>query len=227
MLPPVDNKYTCSMSQLLLNMIRRGQKADIAALVVESPDEAKDRDAQGVSMLMWSIYTRQPEITGCLRPLAGDLDVFEAAALGDCGRLRALLGEDAMRVWGVSEDGWAPLHLACAFGGPEAVKLLLEHGAHAHQVSRNPQRNQPLHAAIALGDSIETVKLLVEAGADVNAVQAGGFTPLHQAAAAGKVEIIAFLLEHGARRDVRCDEGKLPRDYARERGHAAVAELVG
>jgi len=53
------------MSQLLLNMIRRGQKAEIAALVVESPEEAKARDAQGVSMLMWSIYTRQPEITGC------------------------------------------------------------------------------------------------------------------------------------------------------------------
>lgn len=215
------------MSQLLLNMIRRGQKAEIAALVVESPAEAKARDAQGVSMLMWTIYTRQPEITGCLRPLAGELDVFEAAALGDCGRLRAILGEDAMRVWAVSEDGWAPLHLACAFGGPEAARLLLEHGAHAHQVSRNPQRNQPLHAAIALGDSVETVKLLLEAGADVNAVQAGGFTPLHQAAAAGKLGLIGVLLEHGAKRDVRCDQGKLPADYARERGHEVVAELLG
>lgn len=215
------------MSQLLLNMIRRGQKAEIAALVVESPAEAKARDAQGVSMLMWSIYTRQPEITGCLRPLAGDLDVFEAAAVGDCGRLRAILGEDAMQVWAVSEDGWAPLHLACAFGGPEAVRLLLEHGAHAHQVSRNPQRNQPLHAAIALGDSLETIKLLLEAGADVNAAQAGGFTPLHQAAAAGKLDVIAVLLEHGARREVRCDQGKLPADYARERSHASAAEMLG
>jgi ankyrin repeat protein len=215
------------MSQLLLNMIRRGQKAEIAELVVESPAEAKARDAQGVSMLMWSIYTRQPEITGCLRPLAGELDVYEAAALGDCARLRAILAGNAMQVWAVSEDGWAPLHLACAFGGPEAVKLLLEHGAHAHQVSHNPQRNQPLHAAIALGDSMETVKLLLEAGADVNAVQAGGFTPLHQAAAAGKLDMIALLLEHGARRDARCDQGKIPADYARERGHGAAAELLG
>ncbi|MFZ0662726.1 MAG: ankyrin repeat domain-containing protein [Acidobacteriaceae bacterium] len=215
------------MSQLLLNMIRRGQKAEIAALVAEVPAEAQARDAQGVSMLMWSIYTRQPEITSCLRPRAGELDVFEAAALGDCARLRTILAGDATQVWAVSADGWAPLHLACAFAGPETVKLLLEHGAHAHQVSHNPQRNQPLHAAITLGDSVETIRLLLEAGADVNAKQAGGFTPLHQAAAAGKLEMIAVLLKNGARRDVRCDQGKLPGDYARERAHVEVAELLG
>jgi len=215
------------MSQLLLNMIRRGQKTELAAVVAEAPEAARTRDAQGISMLMWSVYTRQPEITAMLRTSAGELDVFEAAALGDCERLDAIVAGDAMQVWAVSADGWAPLHLAAAFAGPDAVKLLLGHGAHAHQVSRNPQRNQPLHAAVALGDSEETVRLLLEAGADVNATQAGGFTALHQAASAGKLEIIAVLLENGARRDARCDQGKLPSDYARERGHTTVAELLG
>lgn len=214
------------MSQLLLNMIRRGQKVELAAVVAEAPEAARARDAQGVSMLLWSVYTRQPEITRILRAAAGELDVFEAAALGDCGRLQAILAGDAMLVWAVSPDGWAPLHLSSGFAGPDAVKLLLEHGAHAHQVSRNPQRNQPLHAAVTLGDSEETVRLLLGAGADVNAVQAGGFTPLHQAAAAGKLAMIAVLLESGARRDTRCDQGKRPCDYARERGFVAVAELL-
>ncbi len=215
------------MSQHLLNMIRRGQTAEIAGLVAEMPASARARDAQGVSVLMWSIYTRQPEITGCLRPLAGDLDVFEAAALGDCERLHAILAGDVLLARAVSGDGWAPLHLAAGFAGPEAVRLLLEHGAHAHQVSRNPQRNQAIHAAIALGDSPETILLLLEAGADVNATQAGGFTPLHQAAAAGKRELVAILLENGARQDAVCDQGKKPGDYARERGHAAIMELLG
>jgi uncharacterized protein len=215
------------MSQHLLNLIRRGQKQEIAALVAETPAAARARDAQGVSMLMWSIYTRQPEITECLRAAAGELDVFEAAALGHCARLREILSADAMQVRGVSADGWAPLHLAAAFAGPDAVKLLLEHGAHAHQCSHNPQRNQPIHAAIALGHSMDTIELLLEAGADVNATQAGGFAPLHQAAAAGKRELVVLLLEKGARRDQRCDQGKLPGDYARERGHAAVVELLG
>lgn len=178
-------------------------------------------------MLMWSVYARQPQITDCLRGAAGDLDIFEAAALGDCGRLRELLASDATQVWAISPDGWAPLHLAAGFAGPPAVRLLLEHGAHAHQVSHNPQRNQPLHAAIALGNTTQTIALLLEAGADVNATQAGGFSPLHQAAAAGKREITELLLKNGARADVRCDQGKLAADYARERGHAALAELLG
>lgn len=216
-----------AMSQHLLNMIRRGQAAEIAALVAETPAAARARDAQGVSMLMWSIYSRQPEITRCLHAAAGDLDVFEAAALGDCARLVQIVAADAMQVWATSPDGWAPLHLSAAFAGPDAVRLLLEHGAHAHQVSHNPQRNQPLHAAIALGDSPATVLLLLEAGANVNATQAGGFTPLHQAAAAGKRDLVALLLENGARRDACCDQGKMPADYARERGHAEVVDLLG
>lgn len=214
------------MSQHLLNMIRRGQAAEIAALLSESPTAARARDAQGVSMLMWSIYSRQPEIAKSLRAAAGELDLFEAAALGDCSRLREILGSDAMQVWAVSADGWTPLHLAAAFAGPDAVRLLLEHGAHAHQVSHNPQRNQALHAAIALGDSLEIICLLLESGANVNATQAGGFAPLHQAAAAGKREIVALLLENGALRELRCDQGKLPSDYARERGHTAIVELL-
>jgi len=216
-----------AMSQHLLNMIRRGQAAEIAALVAETPVAARARDAQGVSMLMWSIYSRQPEITRCLHAVAGDLDVFEAAALGDCARLLQIVAANAMQVWAISPDGWAPLHLSAAFAGPDAVRLLLRHGAHAHQVSHNPQRNQPLHAAIALGDSPETILLLLEAGANVNATQAGGFTPLHQAAAAGKRDLVALLLENGAQRDACCDQGKMPADYARERGHVAVIDLLG
>jgi uncharacterized protein len=215
------------MSQHLLNMIRRGQKAEIAAIVAEEPSAARARDAQGVSLLMWSVYTGQTEIRDCLRGAAGELDVFEAAAVGDCVQLQAIVAADAMQVWAVSADGWAPLHLAAAFAEPDAVCLLLEHGAHAHQVSHNPQRNQPLHAAVALGGSEATVLLLLEAGADVNATQAGGFTPLHSAAAAGKPELVKLLLKHGARADIRCDQGKLPGDYARERGHDSVIELLG
>ena len=90
-----------------------------------------------------------------------------------------------MLVHANSADGWAPLHLAAAFGGPPATALLLAHGAHVHRFSHNPMRNQALHACIALSRDPETVRILIEQGADVNMAQAGGYTPLHQAAAAG------------------------------------------
>jgi uncharacterized protein len=214
------------MSQIFLNMIRRGETAEIAAAVEENPGLASFRDAQGVSALMWSIYTRQPLIRDFLRVHAGELDIHEAAAMGECGRLHQLIASDAMLARAVSADGWPPLHLSAAFATPEAVELLLEHGAHIHQVSHNPMRNQALHACIALGNSVESLRLLLEAGADVNATQAGGYTPLHQAAANGNAAAIELLLAHKAGKGTRCDQSKTPADYARERGHTDLADLL-
>jgi len=75
-------------------------------------------------------------------------------------------------------------------------------------------------------ETIEVARLLVEAGADVNATAAGGYTPLHLAASQGSREIVALLLESGANRETRCDQGKTAADYARERGHFQVAAIL-
>jgi hypothetical protein len=218
------------MSQLFLNMIRRGETAEIAAAVEENPGLARCRDAQGVSALMWSIYTHQPIIrdflVNSLRAGSVEFDIHEAAALGDCDRLHAIIAADAMMARAVSADGWPPLHLSAAFATPQAVELLLEHGAHVHQVSHNAMRNQALHACIALGNSLDSLRLLIEAGANVNATQAGGYTPLHQAAANGNAAVIALLLESGAEKSCCCDQGKTPADYARERGHVDLAAML-
>jgi uncharacterized protein len=216
------------MSQHFLNMIRKGQTAEIASAVEESPDLARARDAQGVSALMLAVYTGQPMIRDYLREKAGELDIWEAAALGDNHRLHILIASNAMIAREVYGDGWPPLHLAAAFASAETVTLLLEHGAHIHQISHNPLRNHALHACIALHGSVESVRVLLDAGADVNATAAGGYSPLHQAAAAGKSEVVRLLLQNGAKKDATCDQGKLALDYARERNHLdAAALLVG
>ena len=198
----------------------------MAAAAEEDPSLVSCKDAQGVSALLWSVYCRQALIRDYLIAHLSELDVFESAAVGDLRRLEALLRQDAVWAYQVSADGWAPLHLAAAFGGAEAVALLLEHGAHVHQFSRNPMRNQPLHACISLSQDLRTVRLLIEQGADVNAAQAAGFTPLHQAAAAGRQDIADLLLEAGADPGKLCDQGKTPAEYARERGHHNLAELL-
>jgi uncharacterized protein len=215
------------VSQRFLNLIRNGQTAEVAAAAEEDPSLVACRDAQGVSAFLWSIYNQQPLIRDYLLSHLPELDVFEACALGDCSRLEQLLQQDAMLVHASSADGWGPLHLAAAFGGSPATALLLAHGAHVHRFSRNPMRNQPLHACIALGRDPETVRILIEQGADVNMAQAGGYTPLHQAAAAGLVEVTRILLEAGAKPDMRCDQGKTPAEYARERNHSDVLQQLG
>ena len=214
------------MSQRFLNLIRKGETAEVAACAEEDAALVACRDAQGVSALLWSVYCRQPLIRDFLRERLPALDLFEAAAVGDVKALDLLLREDALSIYQTSADGWSPLHLAAAFGGTDAAALLLDRGAHLHQFSRNPIRCQPLHACIAQGRQIETARLLIGQGADVNAAQAGGYTPLHQAAAAGDREMTLLLLKAGADTRKLCDQGKTPGTYARERGHAEVAALL-
>jgi ankyrin repeat protein len=214
------------VSQRFLNLIRSGETAEVAAVAEEDPSLVTCRDAQGVSAFLWSIYSRQPLIRDFLLTRLADLDIFEASAVGDCGRIERLLQQDAVLVHQTSGDGWTPLHLAAAFGGPQATALLLAHGAQVNQLSSNPMHNQPLHACIALSRDCETARILIAQGADVNRAQAGGYSPLHQAAAAGLEELTGILLQAGADPGKVCDQGKTPVAYARERNHDAVVKQL-
>jgi ankyrin repeat protein len=213
-----------------LRLIQTGATAEIADAVEMDPALVEYRDPQGVSALLWSVYCRQPLVCNfLLSKLAAHevaLDVFEAAALSDEGRLKQILDTEpsALNEW--SGDGWTPLHLAAAFGSPGTVELLLERGARVDTISENPQRNQPLHAVLALGKERATVELLLAHGADPNATQAGGFTALFSAAAANRRELAEVLLAHGANPKLKNDQGKSAAEYARERGHAEMADWL-
>ena len=56
----------------------------------------------------------------------------------------------------------------------------------------------------------EAVRVLVEAGADVNAVNHGDFTPLHGATFRGLNEVVQYLVEQGANIDARDYRGRTP-----------------
>jgi uncharacterized protein len=214
------------VSQGFIELVRRGSTKEIAEWVEDDPQIATSRDARGVSALMWAVYSGQTLVREFLLSGLPDLDLAESAAVGNCARLSELLDGDAAKAKSTSPDGWPLLHLAAAFGTPEAVALLLLNGADVHQVADTPMRNQALHAALALGREQETVRMLLEHGADPNVPQMGGFRPLHQAAAAGRLDLVQQLLEAGADPALLCDRGKSAADYARERSHPSVVGLL-
>ena len=130
-----------------------------------------------------------------------ELDVFEAAAVGDVDRLRRLLDEDAGLANAWAEDGFQPLGLASFFGHVEAARLLVEHGAEVNSASRNEMKVMPLHSAVASSDAearYELAKLLLEHGADPNVRQQDDFTPLMEADQNGDARLRELLVEHGA-----------------------------
>jgi ankyrin repeat protein len=218
------------VSQQFLKFIQRGATVEVADAVAADPTLIQWRDAQGVSALMWSIYGGQSLVRDFLlverERIGAHLDIFEAAATGNVAALESALAAqpDLAQVW--SADGWTPLHLAAAFGTPEAVQFLLAQSAPVEAVSKNPQTNQPLHAALALGRNPETIRLLLAAGADPNARQTAGYTALFSAAAANRRDLAEILIAHGANPALQNDFGQTAASFARERNHAALADWL-
>ena len=64
---------------------------------------------------------------------------------------------------------------------------------------------------------------MLDAGADPNARQHGGFTPLHEAAQVGDDALADLLVERGADLTALSDEGKTPADHAVAESHMAMA----
>ncbi len=73
-----------------------------------------------------------------------------------------------------------------------------------------------LHMAAYAGN-MEAVKLLVELGADVNALGDMHYTPLHYAARKGHDDVYDYLIANGAATDIVSQFGTTPLDAKNER----------
>ena len=111
----------------------------------------------------------------------------------------------------------------------ELVDLLLELGCDPNRASANAIKVAPLHSAVANADtdvSLAIARRLLDAGADPDARQAGGWTPIHSAAAHGRLPLTRLLLERGADSAPVSEDGRTPVEMARESGHVEVAKLL-
>lgn len=82
----------------------------------------------------------------------------------------------------------------------------------------------PLHSAAILGRA-DITRLLLDAGADPDARDAGGSTPLHRAFAAGHVTVARILLDAGADIDAQDQFGVTPRKLASKVERGEIAEV--
>lgn len=131
--------------------------------------------------------------------------------------------------------GATPLMKAVSTSDVVLTRILLEAGA--DPFVRNATHSNVLHVAVGLnwrrlgsvgaeGDAIDTVKLLLDRGVDINSFNDAGQTALHAVAMRGRggqeegpntvesLDLIRFLVSRGARLDVTDKAGRTPKAMA-------------
>ena len=200
--------------------IKAGDAARVSALLDADPALLTSAE-NDTSPLLLAIYHGKPGIAQLLVDRGAPVSFAEACALGDETNAHERFSPDVLDER--TPDGFPPLGLAIFFGHGALARWLIEHGADVNAAAANPQRVTPAHAAAATCDR-ETMRMLLERGADPNARQQMDYTPLHGAASRGDIEMAKLLLEHGADRDAKSGDGMTAADVARKYGKGEFAE---
>ncbi len=162
-----------------------------------NPNQVHSKTSMGVSILMLALYHELPELARAIRLELSELSFFEAAAMGETEIIAAATAQDPALVNALSPDGYPVLGLAIFFRQPELARFLIEQGADVNLRANNPSKLAPIHAACARKD-LTTIELLLARGANPNARDQGGFSPLDQAKASGNSAMESILREAGA-----------------------------
>jgi ankyrin repeat protein len=127
---------------------------------------------------------------------------------------------------GVLGVGTTPLVRAAKAGDVPVIKLLLEKSANARAATRNGVSAVMMAANVSAREedmtgrnktqkeAIESIRLLMSAGADVKGSDTQGRTALHGAALWGMTDVVKFLAQNGGDVNVKDKRGLTPLDHA-------------
>lgn len=209
----------------VFELIKTGKNNLLEQLLNDNPTIADQKTQQGTSLLQFAAYCRNNFAVDILKRHKQNLDIFEAASVGDSQTINQLLDKTPDLLNSFSADGFTALGLASFFGHFTLVKQLLDKGANPNTASNNQFKVAPIHSACAIS-TIDMVELLIKHGANVNAKQMQGVTPLHSAAHNGQTKLSKLLIDNGADINAKMDNGQTPLFMANEKNFQETAELL-
>jgi ankyrin repeat protein len=185
----------------------------------------KTDNPKAVSMTMLvkrAISANSPPMPPVTPPGPGTTDLVNAVRAGDLAKVSALIAAGA----DVNERDRAgsrtALHWAAKGANRPAMEVLV--AAKADPNIKDRQGRTPLWGAVET--DLETVKFLVEKGANVNARDQIQSTPLLWCAGFGKPETVAFLLSKGADVKATDDNGWTPLIWAAGLGQPQTVAIL-
>ena len=206
-------------------IISAGKNDELEKKLGDNPSNVYFNTDTGASLLQYAVYCNNDRAVNIIKKYKPDLDVFEAACVGDNHRVDYLLIDNPDLLNAFSPDGFTLLGLASFFRHKSLVEYLLDNGSDPNIQSNNPAMVSPLHSACAVSDP-EIASLLLKSGANVNARQMQGVTPLHSAAHNGRLDLSELLISQGADINAKTDDGQTPLAMALEKKFDETAEYL-
>jgi len=211
----VDGDGTTALQFAIINI-----HYDLAALLLRKGADPNIQDSTGMTALYAAVDMRSPagmmtrpnpkfpnqeelDATGMVKVLL-ERGVNPNMALKKpiIGRHNNLVGDTSLG------EGATPLARAAKTNDLRIMQLLLDGGADPTITLKD----RTTTAMIA--SSLDSIKLLVEHGVDVNAFNTNGQTILHNAAGRGANPIIQYVAGKGAKLDKKDKQGRTPLDIA-------------
>ncbi|OGX54262.1 MAG: hypothetical protein A2267_01975 [Omnitrophica WOR_2 bacterium RIFOXYA12_FULL_38_10] len=161
--------------------------------------EIHEAAKKGDVVKLREILDREPSLL-TTKDEIGKTPLHWAAGKNQLEVIKVLLDEYHIDVNIRNANNGTPLHVAASQANPQAVLILIEHGAEID--ARTLNNSTPLHFAIIKSGKpghIEAAKILIEHGADVNAKTDDGVTPLTMALFRRNTEISDLLKSKGAK----------------------------
>jgi len=159
---------------------------------------------------------------------ADDTWTSDALERGDVAAVMSRVRDDPAYLTSRDFIGNSPLRNAVAFSLVDLVDFLIRHGADPDEAVDDGYTC--LLTAVESDDpaSAAVVARLIAAGADVHRTGTNGWTPLHMAAAWGRVEKARLLIDAGAdvNRRTEIDAGETPLMEAAHGGHPETVRLL-
>ncbi|RBR16525.1 uncharacterized protein FIESC28_06934 [Fusarium coffeatum] len=123
-----------------------------------------------------------------------------------------------------TDKGWTGIHFASFAQSKSLIRLFAQEGVSID--ARTLEQGRTALIVASAGDNPEVVALLIKLGADVDATNNIGWTPLHFAAHGGSGDITETLLKNGANPAAVSLDGERPRDVAYRQQNHHVRELI-
>ncbi|PTD06357.1 Vegetative incompatibility protein HET-E-1 [Fusarium culmorum] len=225
--------------QPLLVWAAANKKADIVEILLEKGSDIKVKDKNGCTALC---VTNNTQITEILLNHGAQLETRNlrnntpliCAARGGWKKKVAFLLKKGADIEARNSLKNTALASAVLGGDLGVIGLLLDKGADAE--SKNDCGDTPLAIAAIKGQTplalaaingrLETTKLLLKNGADIEARDKDEQTPLACAVMKGNVEVVEVLLEEGADIEVRDVDGRSPLALAAMDGSESIVKLL-